>query len=222
MKKLEKKIIIKGQLELITGLHIGGSSEQADIGGVDNIVIRNPITQEPFIPGSSLKGKIRSLLQLSRGEMRESQTGSDVCQLFGASEGRDEHKGKDGNPSRVLFRDAMLTKEWSSKLGDSEYTDMPFTEVKTENRIDRIKGSAEHPRQMERVPAGTHFEINLVVNVFEGDSQDQLLGVLKEGIQLLEDDYLGGSGSRGYGQVKLHIDWKSIELRDTNWYKNAV
>lgn len=208
MRKLEKKIFITYELELLTGLHIGDSKEKIEIGGVDNPVVRRKDNNEPYIPGSSIKGKLRCLLDQvygvnPSGDCRIDNYKDDskvIAELFGASSVKD----KEGIPSRLIVRDAYLTKEWAEKLKNSEFTDMPYTEIKWENVIDRIKGVAEHPRQMERIPAGARFELQLVINIFKDDDEKKLLELLKKGINLLEDDYLGGSGSRGYGQVKIH------------------
>lgn len=213
MKKLKKKIFIVAQLNLVTGLHIGDSKENIEIGGVDNPIVRRKDNNEPYIPGSALKGKIRCLLDQIYGVNPEGNCKAEnytneakiISDLFGAS-------GDNGNPSRLIVRDAYLTKEWAEKLKNSEFTDMPYTEIKFENVINRLKGTAEHPRQIERVPAGAQFEINFVINFFEGDDEHQLLDLFNKGIQLLQDDYLGGSGSRGYGQVQIEIKEKKEKL----------
>jgi CRISPR-associated protein Csm3 len=57
------KLLIKGEIEVVTGLHIGGSSSYSAIGAVDSPVVRDSVTGNPIIPGSSLKGKMRALLQ---------------------------------------------------------------------------------------------------------------------------------------------------------------
>jgi len=218
METLAKKIIISGQIDCVTGLHIGGSKENVEIGGIDLPVIKRGIDKAPYIPGSSLKGKLRSLLQKAYGEAELSQTGSPICALFGATDGKNAHKGKNGNPSRLIVRDSYLTEKSKDDLLNSEFTELPYVEVKFENTINRIKGTAEHPRQLERVPAGAQFYFQLVVDVFENDNEKELIDLLKKGIEFLEDDYLGGSGSRGYGQVKFQVDWdnlvhKSIALK---------
>ncbi len=228
MKKLEKKIIISAKLKAITGLRIGDSKENLEIGGVDNPVIRRTDNNEPYIPGSSLKGKIRCLLEQFHGENAESNcqnTGSLICKLFGAAENGREMKKLNQSlkkkeiseseysiksetyrslASRILVRDAYLTDNTVKKLKESSFTDMPFTEVKWENVIHRIKGNAEHPRQMERIPAGSEFDLNFIINIFQGDNEKDLLALFKKGLEVLQDDYLGGNGSRGYGQVEIN------------------
>ncbi|WP_019990107.1 type III-A CRISPR-associated RAMP protein Csm3 [Rudanella lutea] len=239
--KLHKKLIITGRMTLLTGLHIGDSKDNVEIGGVDNPVVRRKDNNEPYIPGSSLKGKLRSLLEVALGEginakgetsfdydNYRTETGKILARLFGSA-------GDNGTPARIQVRDAYLTREWAKLLYDSEFTDMPYTEVKFENRIDRIKGTAEHPRQTERIPAGAEFEVQFVVNIITpttkkgedgkpalipADEQESLankyekefLALLEDGIRLLEDDYLGGSGSRGYGQITFDFNgWQIVK-----------
>lgn len=248
--KLHKKLIITGKMTLLTGLHIGDSKDNVEIGGVDNPVVRRKDNNEPYIPGSSLKGKLRSLLEVALGENADTSfkkyspgKGQVLAKLFGSA-------ANDGTPSRLLVRDAYLTRElnekgeltggWAKLLYDSEFTDMPYTEVKFENTIDRIKGTALNPRQTERIPAGAEFEVQFVANIitptFEKDDkgnktrdipeseqlttaqkyEQEFLALLKDGIRLLEDDYLGGSGSRGYGQVVFDFnEWNDGEEQTT-------
>jgi CRISPR-associated protein Csm3 len=216
MKKLFQKLIINGSLECVTGLHIGDSKESTDIGGVDSPVVRRKDNGQPYIPGSSLKGKMRCLLEQVAGENPDGKcmnNDGDICKLFGASENKD--KKLESLPSRILVRDAFMEEKSAELFKNATTTDMPYTEVKFENVINRVKGTAEHPRQQERVPAGALFNIKLVINVFAdtveevAEVQEKYLKTLKRGIELINDDYLGGSGSRGYGQVKIDIDWNN-------------
>lgn len=207
--KLNKKIIIKGQIEAVTGMAIGGSNTAMGIGGVDKGVVRNAINKEPYIPGSSLKGKMRSLLELKNGTIGDKPMGavkngpsesSDTrtVKLFGTANNTDRQR-----PSRIIVRDAFLSKEQiKSKFFDS--TDLLYTEVKTEVVIDRITSKAM-PRQMERVPAGARFDFELILNIFEGESENELIRDTFAALQLVQNDYIGGSGSRGSGQVAFHI-----------------
>lgn len=197
MNTLVKKIIINTHLEVKTGLHIGGSSDSVEIGGIDNPVIKvGTKNGQPYIPGSSLKGKIRSLLEQIKGK---SKIGSDedINKLFGYS--------KTKTISKIIVRDAYLTDNSLSDLEEKkDFLDMPYTEAKWENVIDRINGTADHPRQMERVPAGVIFNVEFVINVWDNDNNgEELFNLLKKGIKALELDYLGGSGTRGYGKVKF-------------------
>ena len=208
--KLYKKILINGKLELLTGIHIGDSKESIDIGGVDSPVVRRKDDNRPYIPGSSLKGKMRCLLDIAHGQSDTTKSPEHpIGKLFGAlGVNRSSH----GNPSRLIVRDADLNKISANEIQEKGFTDMPYTEVKFENTIDRIKGVASNPRQFERVPAGAIFDVGFVINII-ADSESEAESIEKEmvslfhaGIKLLEDDYLGGSGSRGYGQVKFKLD----------------
>lgn len=195
MARLVKKIKINTTLELITGLHIGGSSENVEIGGIDNPVIKIATKDsQPYIPGSSLKGKMRCLLEQIAGTAK---VGGDkeIDNLFGGAD------AKNPSPAKIIVRDAYLKKESENQLRNCENLDMLFTEAKWENVIDRVKGTAEHPRQTERIPAGVFFDVEFVINLSDSDKADDLLALLKKGIAALENDYLGGSGSRGYGQI---------------------
>lgn len=218
--KLIEKVLIKGTMQLLSGLHIGDSKENVEIGGVDSPVVRRKDNNQPYIPGSSIKGKLRSLLEIAEGSNGASKfrkkdyaEGSLIPDLFGAA-------GDDGTPSRLLVRDSYLTDEWAERLKSTAFTDMPFTEIKFENVIHRIKGTAEHPRQIERIPAGSEFNVEFVVNVIENDSaqvrtsREDLLQLLNKGIKLLEDDYLGGSGTRGYGQVAFSLQKPVVKSVD--------
>ena len=195
MKQLIKKLDIHTALHLISGLHIGGNGDNVEIGGIDNPVIRNSIDRKPYIPGSSLKGKMRCLLEQIYGSPKVGGN-EKINNLFGFS--------GDNKPSKIIVRDAFLTEESVKELEDrQDNLDAPFTEGKWENVIDRIKGTAEHPRQTERIPAGVSFDVEFILNIWDDDDEQEMLGLLKEGIKALENDYLGGSGSRGYGQVKF-------------------
>ena len=213
MEKLVKKIKIQTTITLLTGLHIGGNSENVEIGGIDNPVIKLATKEnQPYIPGSSLKGKMRCLLEQADGA-REVGLSNKVNNLFGITESK-AHKTSN-QPSKLIVRDAMLTKESAAELRGCETLEMPYTESKWENVINRVKGAAEHPRQSERVPAGAVFNAEFIINVWDDDKEEQLINLFEKGSSLLENDYLGGSGSRGYGQVKFG-ELKKTEISDSN------
>ncbi|MER3459031.1 MAG: type III-A CRISPR-associated RAMP protein Csm3, partial [Chloroflexota bacterium] len=216
--QLEGRVFFTFDIEAVTGLHIGGSDVGVEIGGVDKTVIRDPLTNRPYIPGSSLRGKMRSLVEKYQGKEQNQRIGQgyihscdrqenypncDVCQVFGVPGERDF-----ATPTRLVVRDVHLKDASARKLEESGRTDLPYTEVKTEVSIDRVT-SAANPRQMERVPAGTEFgQAELVYSIYSGDGCDkkcdiERLRVVVEGLRLLEDDYLGGLGSRGSGKVRL-------------------
>jgi CRISPR-associated protein Csm3 len=219
MPQLTAITTITATLELQTGLRIGAGDSEMHIGGVDNTVIKHPHTQSPYIPGSSLKGKIRSLLEWKSGAVQEGPLGARdyskaankaevkrILQLFGIGGGDakdDEALVKELGPTRVSFWDCSLNADWEQRIRDDNQM---LTEVKSENRINRIAGTAEHPRNTERVPAGAKFDFRLSIKQLDGDSDDLLQTVLA-GLRLLELDSLGGSGSRGYGKIKF-IDLK--------------
>lgn len=240
--KLVGKYIVEAKLEALTGLHIGTSKDTMKIGDVDNPVIRD-VNGIPYIPGSSLKGKMRALMELFHGKLKPDtmvyakypdirlhmcdDKDCQVCGLFGRNHG--SHSFVLGNekkdfenisPTRLIVRDAKLirdsfTEEMLENLGGD------YTEVKFENNLDRITSEA-NPRQTERVPAGAKFDVSMVVNRYavayddEPSTVDDGIKYLKElliAMQLLEDDYLGGQGSRGYGKVKfedIKITYKDI------------
>ena len=200
--KLQKKIIYTGTITLKTGLHIGGTNAALNIGGPDKFVVRNPINNVPYIPGSSLKGKMRSLVEIYHGETNGGKPTNNpnhkAGALFGVSGDNEQ-----SHASRLLVRDAEL----DINACDFSKTDLPYTESKTEVAIDRVTAKAT-PRTFERVPAGAKFNLNMVLNVFEGEDEEALKATLDQAIELLQDDYLGGHGSRGYGQVEIKIDSK--------------
>ena len=211
-----KILTLAGQIELLSGLHIGGGDDTMKIGGIDNQVIKNINTNKPYIPGSSLKGKMRSLLEWNFGlvgisdgkpfspkylensifnDSKKKADAINLIKIFGAS-------GEDTSNfgiTRISVGDGSLIEEG-----------LKTSEAKYENVIDRKSGTAQHPRQTERVPAGVKFNYNIKLKVLEGDDELALKSVIEKGLELVENDYLGGNGSRGYGRVIFSnkIDWK--------------
>lgn len=198
------KIIIDATLTVVTGLHIGASSDFSPIGAVDSPVIRDPFTKRPVIPGSSVKGKMRTLLakvrdKAERGNYILPAHDKDVIvvrRLFGTASSRVD---VDAMPARLQFADSFVT-ENSIKKFSSLDTDTYLGEVKAENTINRITGSAM-PRSIERVPTGMEFNFRLVYNLEKEDEYQEDMQALVECFRLLQMDYLGGHGSRGYGRV---------------------
>ncbi|HQD92500.1 MAG TPA: type III-A CRISPR-associated RAMP protein Csm3 [Bacilli bacterium] len=192
--KINKRVKITYRLKVKTGLHIGGSKGVYGIGGLDSPVIKNPVTNEPIIPGSSIKGKVRMLLEVVHPEHQNK-----INKMFGYRQGE-----QNNNPlSRVIFRDLELTKESKEEL--SKALDGEYTEIKAENTIDRARGTAKSPRFIERVPAGAVFEGEYIVQYLDTDQDNDFEELVKKGFKLLENNYLGGSGSRGYGKVEFEI-----------------
>ena len=190
------KVEITGTLEVMTGLHIGGSSAFSAIGAVDAPVIRDVRSGNPMIPGSSLKGKMRSLLAKAYNT-EIAKTPDDDCEaltsLFGCARKGNVHT------SRILFSD-MVMSNWEEL---KKYGITSKTEVKFENTIKRTTAVA-NPRQIERVIRGSEFPMSLVYEVQDEETMIKDFKILKEGFRLLEYDYLGGHGSRGYGKVKFN------------------
>lgn len=213
MKQLVKKIKINTSITLITGLHIGGNSENVEIGGIDNPVIKLASKDNvPYIPGSSLKGKMRCLLEQAAGAPKVGLDAK-VNNLFGITDSKTNNTSN--QPSKIIVRDAVLSDNSKKMLLDCDNLDMPYTENKYENTIDRITAKA-NPRNMERVPAGAVFNAEFIINVWDDkDDEKNLLELFEKGIRLLENDYLGGSGSRGYGQIKFG-EMKKTELSEAN------
>ena len=188
------KILIRCDLIVCTGMHIGGSSAFSAIGAVDSPVVRDPYTGLPIVPGSSLKGKLRTLLARSLCQDIEnmpdlSADDARILRLFGSA--------KPVRRSRLQFADAFLTNaEALSNKG------VRVTEVKTENTISRANAQAT-PRQIERVIAGAVFGVSIVYDVTDPAQVEEDLALLAKGMKLLQWDYLGGHGSRGSGRVSL-------------------
>lgn len=225
--KLTKIQQLHGTLELLSGLHIGAGDSEIHIGGTDNPVIKHPLTNHPYIPGSSLKGKVRSLLEWRSGAVQSAplsfnnlKDASDnhkadiksILQLFGISGGDNltTEQAMELGPTRLSFWDINLQSDWVKAVEEKFEL---LTESKSENTIDRISGTAKHPRNTERIPAGARFDFKLSIKKLDTDT-DELLSMVLLGLKLLEQDSLGGSGSRGYGKVRfidLHLNDENIQ-----------
>lgn len=207
LKKIKK---IKGQIEVVTGLRIGASQETMEIGGMDNPIIRNPANGEPYIPGSSIKGKMRSLMEWQLGKVSggevfqekdsEKAKSCPITRVFGHSASRDLRIG----PTRLVVRDAFLCSEDRKKFQEG---DRPIVEVKYENSINRLTSEAT-PRSMERVVPGTKFDFELIFRVIQLENdpvndEDLFDETVLRGLRLLELNYLGSAGSRGCGQIRF-------------------
>ena len=227
------KLLLDGEMTCETGLHIGAGKGSLDLGGADNPVVKDAFGR-PYVPGSSLRGKLRSLLEQSSGlitpadliylsrrrgqEVRIHQTdepGDEVCLLFGRNPGRTERASGEtvesvaATPARLTVYDAPLELD-SITEPMRENLDDELTEVKSENAVDRLTSQA-NPRTLERVPAGAKFNVRFLIDVL--CEEDRVLPArLLEGLRLLEDDTLGGGGSRGSGRVRfsnLKLVWRS-------------
>lgn len=189
------KIKISGTIEVITGLHIGSGGETGMIGAVDSPVVRDPSTNLPIIPGSSIKGKLRSLLArhigLKPNQQTHNEDPAEVTRLFGSSAANNIQL------SRLQISDAFFSKESETKFSQ---LDVNYTEVKFENTIHRLTAVA-NPRQIERVTRGALFDFQFIYNVVKEDEVEADFANIKRAITLLENDYLGGGGTRGNGRV---------------------
>ena len=189
------KIQITGKLEVVTGMHIGGGSAFAAIGAVDSSVIKDTQSKLPMIPGSSLKGKMRTLLAKSYNEriVEPDNDAPEIIRVFGSAKKGQTH------PSRIIVADMIMSN--SEELHKKEINSM--TEVKFENTISRQTAVA-NPRQIERVIRGAQFDLDIIYEVEAADEILSDMRLVAEGMKLLQYDYLGGHGSRGYGKVKFN------------------
>jgi CRISPR-associated protein Csm3 len=214
-RKLVKHTRVSAKLVCKTGLHIGGTEAGMGIGSAEGPVIKDA-KGVPYIPGSSLKGKMRSMLEYKH---KRGEDGNPcgcglpldtcpVCTIFGPHKNVRHQLG----PTRIIVRDASLSekslKDWEAARSEGK----DFTATKTETMIDRNTGMAYRGslRTQERVNAGTEFQLSITLRIFEGDNEARITELLKEGIDLINKDYLGGSGTRGYGWVEV----KDIEVKD--------
>jgi len=232
--KLLKLKEIKGKIKIITGLHIGASTDTIEIGGMDNPVIKNPITDEPYIPGSTIKGKMRSIMEWFKGVVlvkngEPCDCGEcEICDIFGTSAKADEEKKQTKRITRLIVRDAFLDEKWKENMLSEN---KPLIEEKWENTINRITAKAT-PRQIERVVPGAVFNFSMLYQIIDlnndGGKYDEsnFYDIVLKSIIYLEKNYLGGGGSRGNGQIKfenIEIITEEIETgkKDKDFFKNT-
>ncbi|WGI17162.1 type III-A CRISPR-associated RAMP protein Csm3 [Methanonatronarchaeum sp. AMET-Sl] len=215
---------VNSKLVCETGLQIGGNKETTEIGGIDQPVIRNS-SDHPYVPGSSLKGKMRTLVEWKKGLVMDSGdvhacSGEDeakkcpVCRVFGSA----SDEGYKIGPTRLIVRDAFPTEE-TIKMWKEIDTDLLYTEWKKENTIDRLSSRAT-PRDFERVPENSEFQTEFVFglyNLADENKDIEFIPVLFEAMDLLEDSYLGGSGTRGYGEISF--DKKTAKFKSKKDYQ---
>jgi CRISPR-associated protein Csm3 len=209
------KLFITGTIIVQTGLHIGGAKTSLDIGGIDLGVIKSAKGNLPFIPGSSLKGKMRSLLARTKGSQSVDKYPGWIKRIFGFSA---DDESDTFHVTRLIVRDAFLDSDhFESVLSqhiEVESLETEYTEGKWENTIDRAKGSAGHPRQLERVPPGAQFNFELVYDVYDDNREQEDMEKIMKALRLLQDDYLGGHGTCGYGKIAfgdIAITRKTLE-----------
>lgn len=213
MANLKGNVILSGQIRVLTGLHIGASRNTLEIGGVDSPVLRDPVTRYPYIPGSSLKGKMRMLtefalnqVKVANGKGKPCDCGEcAVCLIFGNA----ADKSKMG-PTRLTVRDAFPTEE-TVQMWENVDSELLFTEYKGENTLDRIT-SAANPRFFERVVPDSVFALEMVYSVYDLSeinldltAEIDNLKYVFQALRLLEHSSLGGHGSRGYGKVAFRL-----------------
>lgn len=223
--RIESIKLLTGEIELQTGLHIGGSKDAIEIGGIDNPIIKHPDTLLPYIPGSSIKGKMRFWMEWKEGKVDLKRNGEPhgcnspicpICRIFGTTE-----KGKKYGPTRLSIMDADLCEEDKEKYLAGQWA----LEDKVENRINRLSGAATDPRHIERVPPGKKFIFTLTYKVFaiDGEQEDndgksideRNWAYVENALYFLQSEGLGGSVSRGYGRFRfknMTLDGNDYEL----------
>lgn len=230
--QFQGKYVIEGIIHCVTGLHIGGNTEGFEIGGMDNPVIINPLNDQPYVPGSSLKGKLRHLLEWGLGKIEKKDSNSksygphfcgecEACRIFGPASNDTDVRLMAG-PTRLTVRDAFLTQDSASELQQWMGAGI-YTEAKTENAIDRVTSEA-NPRPIERVPAGGEFAFTLILDIYRDDDVE-LLRHLFSAMAMLEDSALGGAGSRGHGQIEfqnLTAKWRPLTYYQNNTSETSI
>ncbi len=227
--KFKGNVILRGKIICDTGLHIGESNESLEIGGIDNMIMRDKQSNLPYIPGSSLKGKLRNLLELFNGDSVDNilKKGNprngfgpcncgkcDVCKIFGFT---NDKEGVYVGPTRLIVRDSFPDEETMEFWQNADDVSRG-AELKTENVIDRVKGTAYNPRPSERVPKGSKFDFEFVFSIYKDEDKKNFKNIFTA-MELLQDNYLGGSGSRGYG--KIHFEDISYIVRDKSFYTES-
>ena len=246
-----KNYIINGEITCKTGLHIGGSLETIEIGGSDNPIIRDTVSNLPFIPGSSIKGKLRSLLELSDKDSSQSvidnkgkvSTKGIAAKFFGVAnnnesskDNNDNESSKDNNDNessnnkfhnKLIVRDAFPTED-TIKMWDKHSDIIDGAELKYENSLNRITSKAT-PRNIERVPVNSKFKLEIVLSIYDETyttkSDYESLNPLFKSMKLLQDDYLGGSGTRGFGKIEFEnitIKERGLKYYTENNEKDAI
>lgn len=213
--KLKKLVIVSGTMTAVEGIHIGGNNEGTKVGGCDNPVIRNPLTGKPYIPGSSIKGVMRSTMEKIEDKSRNGKPcgcGDPkcmVCKLFGAHMNM---RANSGEP-RLLIRDMEIDPDFEQELLDSGANYSDIIEIKTSTMVDRSTNTAASGslRNVERVAAGTKFKCEFAFKVFEGDNEKAMMDAVKNVIGAIEVLGIGSKTTAGCGQVKFDIDWDKVK-----------
>ncbi len=223
-------VIISGIIECMTGLHIGATDEAYQIGGMDNPVIKDPLTGYPYIPGSSLKGKLRTIMEWTKDKIDMSKPGGihecqerncPVCRIFGT--GADNSDKRKTGPTRILVRDSFPTEKTIKKFDILKEQKGVAAEIKTEVNINRITSKPiSGPRSLERIPKGAEFNFEMIYSVYDIDDKGSVdvenLKDLITVLKLMEESALGGGGSRGAGRIKFKLH-KEIEIKKVADYE---
>lgn len=215
------KIIIKGNIRTLTGLHIGGSKSAYEVGGVDLNVVKDAAGR-PYIPGSSLKGKLRSMLGRKEGYRDADSDSQEIKEIFGDA--------KSGTLTRLYVRDALLdVKQFKAEYPNAtDYQEFEFSGIKFENAINRQTGVAANKalRQLERVPERSVFDYEIIYNIQKdteiGTKLKNHLDSIYLAMKMLQDDYLGGQGSRGYGKIIFENSGITVRSIKGNTYSDAI
>jgi CRISPR-associated protein Csm3 len=213
---LKEYVSLTGEIVCRTGLRIGGSGGQLEIGAVDNTLLRDPVSGLLYMPGSSLKGKMRSGLEALKQNFNSRRQPQDtdpcgcgecsVCRLFGPYQNTTSNAG----PTRLLVRDLHLTEKAREELRAYEREGRSGIEEKTENLINRRTRAATNPRTSERIAPGLAFELQLVLRIFDDDDRAALIGEVERALGQVVADGLGSSVSRGYGQIEVRNLQRSV------------
>lgn len=229
--KLVKMLHLRFNIEFVSGGRIGGGGGGLEVGSVVDAnlaALKDPLTNAPYLPGSSLKGKLRSIAEHVHGRFGEDRHGKKtlpcdcgendgpcpICPVFGAHMNPKARSA----PTRITVRDAFLTAESKALWESARDEGREFLEQKTENTVGRISGTADNPRTGERFPAGTTFRAHIILNIYDDDETAKRTEGYKDTVSnalaVLENGgSLGASGSRGYGEVNLKVfPWEEVEV----------
>lgn len=215
---IKKLIKIKGTMTALEGIHVGGNNEGTKVGGCDNPVIKNPLTGYPYIPGSTIKGCMRSITERSESYNVKSFNGMPcgcgkadciVCKMFGPHKNTNHQAGE----PRIIFRDMQINKAFEDGLYSDNKSLNDIIEIKASTMVDRVTNTAKGGslRNIERIVAGTVFDCEFVLKILTGDNEDELINCLKDMIKTVEIMGIGSKTSSGSGEVKFDINWDKVE-----------
>ncbi len=203
--KMWEPIVKNYKIILKTWLHIGGSDLGLKIGGIDSSVVKNPLTNEPYIPWSSIKWKMRASLEMIEW---------DYSKKYWASEKIDNDSNIAKSfwmattnlkiSSRLIFSDFEMTNEYKEEFKKLWAVD--FMEDKSENSVPRFLKWPANPRHIERVPAWVEFEWKIIITPVEWENwitEEELNEVLEKWVYYLNNFWLGWWVSRWNGRIEM-------------------